>query len=435
MPILTQEAAGRALPRLLPVTQSFPRPRLDDPRAATQRMVSDRLAELNARSGARVAIGVGSRGIRDIVPVVQATVTACRDAGLAPCIVPAMGSHGGGTADGQRGVLTGYGITEEFCGCPIRASMETVTVAQADEGFPVHFDRHAFEAHHVFVCGRIKPHTGFVGDIESGLMKMMLIGLGKHEGAKIYHRAIKDYSFGQIVRSVAKHVFANCRIVAGLGIVENSLDQTAKLEAVLPEQFEEREKALLVQAKQWMMRLPFDRADLLLIDEIGKNISGSGMDTNVVGRKYLDHRAAEHEFPKVRLIALRGLTEATHGNACGIGLAEFCLQRLVDQMDAEITQINCMTGGHPTGAMVPISYATDRQLLDEVLPQIGLTESHEARLMWIANTLAVSEVECSVAYLEEARSRSDLEIIQEPRPFPFDEHGMLPNVGGANGCH
>ncbi|MCA9222580.1 MAG: lactate racemase domain-containing protein [Pirellulaceae bacterium] len=422
-------------PEIFRVRQHFEAPRIDD----VPGEVAAQLARLNLREriqpGQTVAVTAGSRGIANIAVIIKGIVDHLKSLDARPFIVPAMGSHGGGTADGQRGVLTGYGITEEFCGCPIRASMETVTVAQADEGFPVHFDRHAFEADHVFVCGRIKPHTGFVGDIESGLMKMMLIGLGKHEGAKIYHRAIKDYSFGQIVRSVAKHVFANCRIVAGLGIVENSLDQTAKLEAVLPEQFEEREKALLVQAKQWMMRLPFDRADLLLIDEIGKNISGSGMDTNVVGRKYLDHRAAEHEFPKVRLIALRGLTEATHGNACGIGLAEFCLQRLVDQMDAEITQINCMTGGHPTGAMVPISYATDRQLLDEVLPQIGLTESHEARLMWIANTLAVSEVECSVAYLEEARSRSDLEIIQEPRPFPFDEHGMLPNVGGANGCH
>lgn len=420
-------------PEIFRVRQHFDAPRIDD----VPGEVAAQLARLNLRDriqpGQSVAVTAGSRGIANIAIIIKGIVDHLKSLDAQPFIVPAMGSHGGGTAEGQRGVLTGYGITEDFCGCPIRASMETVTIAQAEEGFPVHFDRHAFEADHVFVCGRIKPHTGFVGDIESGLMKMMLIGLGKHEGAKIYHRAIKDYSFGQIVRSVAKHVFAKCRIVAGLGIVENSLDQTAKLEAVLPEQFEEREKALLVQAKQWMMRLPFDRADLLLIDEIGKNISGSGMDTNVVGRKYLDHRAAEHEFPKVRLIALRGLTEATHGNACGIGLAEFCLQRLVDQMDAEITQINCMTGGHPTGAMVPISYATDRQLLDEVLPQIGLTESHEARLMWIANTLAVSEVECSVAYLEEARSRSDLEIIQAPRPFPFDEQGMLPNVGGANG--
>ncbi|MCB1121678.1 MAG: DUF2088 domain-containing protein [Verrucomicrobiae bacterium] len=422
-------------PEIFRVRQNFERPLVQDIPGTVDAELSRLALAKKVQPGQTVAITAGSRGVANIKVIIKAIVDHFKGLGAKPFIVPAMGSHGGGTPEGQRQIIEDYGITEEYCQCPIKASMETIIVCNAAEGFPVHFDKYASEADHVMVVGRVKPHTNFVGDIESGLMKMMLIGLGKHNGARIYHRAIKDYSFGQIVRSVAKHVFANCRIVAGLGIVENSLDQTAKLEAVLPEQFEEREKALLVQAKQWMMRLPFDRADLLLIDEIGKNISGSGMDTNVVGRKYLDHRAAEHEFPKVRLIALRGLTEATHGNACGIGLAEFCLQRLVDQMDAEITQINCMTGGHPTGAMVPISYATDRQLLDEVLPQIGLTESHEARLMWIANTLAVSEVECSVAYLEEARSRSDLEIIQEPRPFPFDEHGMLPNVGGANGCH
>ncbi len=187
-----------------------------------------------------------------------------------------MGSHGGGTAEGQREVLESYGITEAFCGCPIRASMETVVVCQTAEGFDVHFDRHAFEADHVVVCNRIKPHTGFVGDIESGLMKMMLIGLGKHEGAKIYHRAIHDYSFGQIVRSVAGRVLESCRIVAGLAIVENGYDETAIIAGVAPGEFEAREKELLVLAKKLMPRLPFDHIDLLVIDEIGKNISGDG---------------------------------------------------------------------------------------------------------------------------------------------------------------
>jgi hypothetical protein len=378
--------------------------------------------------GQSVAITAGSRGIANIQTVIKAIVGHCQRLGAEPFIVPAMGSHGGGTAAGQRQILEGYGITESFCGCPIRASMETVVVCNAAEGFPVHFDKHAFAADHVIVCGRVKPHTGFVGDIESGLMKMMLIGLGKHEGAKIYHRAILDYSFGQIVRSVAREVLSRCRIAAGVAIVENSYDETARIEAVAPRDFEDREKQLLVLAREWMPRLPFSAADVLLIDEIGKNISGTGMDTNVVGRKFLDHRAADHESPKVRNIVIRSLTEETHGNATGIGLAEFCLSRVVEQMDVQVTRTNCLTGGHAVGAMIPVHFPTDREVLDAVLPICGLTEPANVRLLWIRNTLDVAELECSTAFLAEARSRSDLTILSDPRPLPLDARGLLSSV-------
>jgi hypothetical protein len=258
-------------------------------------------------------------------------------------------------------------------------------------------------------------------------MKMMLIGLGKHEGAKIYHRAIMNHSFGQIVRSVAREVLSKCRIVAGLGIVENAYDKTAKIQAVAPQEFEDREKELLILAKEWMPRLPFKTADILLLDQIGKNISGSGMDTNVIGRKFNDHAAVEHEWPKVKRIIVRDLTEATHGNACGIGMAEFCRSRCIEKMDVKITRINPLTGGHPTAAMLPLDYPTDRECLDTALPTIGLTEPPQARLMWIHNTLEVAEVECSVAYLGEARERKDLEIIHDPRPLPLDTAGNLPD--------
>jgi hypothetical protein len=347
--------------------------------------------------------------------------------GAQPFIVPAMGSHGGGTAAGQAELLAGYGITEATMGCPLRASMETVVVCQAEEGFPVHFDKFAYGADHVCVVGRIKPHTGFVGDIESGLMKMMLIGLGKHEGAKIYHRAIMNYSFGQIVRSVAREVLAKCRIVAGIGIVENAYDQTAKIQAVAPHEFEEREKELLVLAKEWLPRLPFKTADILLLDQIGKNISGSGMDTNVVGRKFNDHVAWENEWPKIKRIVVRDLTDETHGNATGIGMSEFCRTRVVEKMNVSYTRINCLTGGHPTAAMLPLDYVTDKEILDAALPTIGLVEPPQAKLMWAHNTLEVAEVECSVAYLNEARERPDLTIVREPRPLPLDADGNLPD--------
>jgi hypothetical protein len=216
--------------------------------------------------------------------------------------------------------------------------------------------------------------------------------------------------------------------VAGLAVVENGYDETAKIQAVAPDEFEEREKELLVLAKQWMPRLPFKQADLLMVDKIGKNISGSGMDSNVVGRKYLDHRAGEEEWPKIRTIFLRGLTEETHGNATGIGMAEFALTRAVDAMDVAVTRRNCITGGSPTAAMVPLHYASDREVLEVTLPEMGLTAISDTKVMWIHNTLEVSELECSRAYLDEARESNEIEILTDPRPLPLDKNGNLPNV-------
>ncbi len=414
-------------PKIFRVRQTFEAPQIENPAAEVEKQLAKLQLAGKIKPGQTVAITAGSRGIANIGPIIKAIVEHLKSLGAKPFIVPAMGSHGGGTAEGQQKIIESYGITEEFCGCPIKAGMETVIVCQADEGFPVHFDRHASQADHVLVCGRVKPHTNFVGEIESGLMKMMLIGLGKHEGAKIYHRAIMNYSFGQIVRSVGRKVLAECNIVAGLAIVENGYDQTALIAAVAANEFEEREKELLVLAKKWMPSLPFDDVDILILDEIGKDISGSGMDTNIVGRKFTDHLPAEDETPKIKRIIVRGLSKATHGNAAGIGIAEFCRSRVIENMNVEATRINCLTGGHPTGAMFPLSYDTDRDILDRALPTIGLTEPPNAKLMWVRNTLDVAEVECSVAYWEEAQGRSDLEIIVQPRPLPIGNDGNLPD--------
>ena len=415
-------------PEIFRIRQKFERPKIDD----IPGEIATELARLNLgetiQPGQSVAITAGSRGVANIHIIIKGIVDHIKGLGAEPFIVPAMGSHGGATAEGQQGIVEGYGITEDFCGCPIRSSMETVIVCEAQEGFSVHFDKNAYGADHVVVCGRVKPHTSFVGDIESGLMKMMLIGLAKYEGAKTYHRAIKDHSFGQIVRSVAREVLSKCRIVAGLAVVENGYDETAKIQAVAPSEFEDREKELLVLAKQWMPRLPFKQADLLLVDKIGKNISGSGMDSNVIGRKYLDHRAGDNEWPKIRNIFVRGLTEETHGNATGIGMAEFTLTRAVNAMDVAITRRNCITGGSPTSAMVPLNYDTDQEVLDVTLPEMGLTAVLDTRVMWIHNTLDVSEVECSTAYLDEAQQSNEIEILSDPRPLPLDTNGNLPNV-------
>ena len=412
-------------PRIFRVRQRFDQPQVLDVPAEVECQLTQIALGERINPGQTVAVAAGSRGIANIHLVVKAVVDHVKQLGAEPFIVPAMGSHAGGKADGQKAILESYGITEAFCGCPIRATMDTVIVCEAAEGFPVHFDQYAFEADHVIVCNRIKTHTQFTGPIESGVLKMMLIGLGKHAGAQIYHRAISDFSFAQILNRVTAEVIDKCSIAAGVGIVENAHGQTAKIEAMPAHEIEQREKTLLVQAKAWSPRLPFDTAHILLIDQTGKNISGTGFDLSVTGRKTLIHRPADDESPKIKMICLRDLTDATKGNAEGMGLAEFCRTRLLDKTNLDITRINGLTSGHIAGSMIPHAYPTDRKLLDVMLTQIGLAEPPDAGLMWIRNTVQVAEVECSEVYLDKARQRDDLEILTDVRPFEFNAEGNL----------
>lgn len=412
-------------PHIFRVRQRFDDHRIIDVPGEVDHQLSLLSLGNKIKPGQTVAITAGSRGVANIHLIIKATVDHIKRLGAVPFIVPAMGSHGGGTAEGQKSILENYGITEEFCACPIRSSMETVIICEAAEGFPVHFDKHAYAADHVVLCNRIKPHTQFIGDIESGLMKIMLTGLGKYAGARIYHRAIKNYSFAQILRSVTGEVLKKGSVVAGVGLVENSYGNTAIIEAILAEQIEEQEKKLLKAAKQLMPKLPFEMVDVLLIDEVGKNISGTGFDVNVAGRKYIDHKSADDEYPKIKVIGLRDITEESYGNAEGMGLAEFCRTRLVEKVDKEITYVNSLTGGHYTGSMQPLHFESDKEMLDGMLRQIGLTEPPDARLLWIRNTLMLTEVECGIAYLDEARARDDLELLNGPQPLPFDADGNL----------
>jgi hypothetical protein len=303
--------------------------------------------------------------------------------------------------------------------------MEVVQVGETEDGVPVFFDKYAYEADHVVVAGRVKPHTGFVGEIESGLHKMMLIGLGKHKGAALYHQAIVHYSFDRIVRAVGQTVIDKCGVLFGLGIVENQYDRTALVRAVEPENFVEGEKELLLLAKKWMPSLPFDQIDVLVVEEMGKNISGSGMDTNVIGRKYYDHKAAEKEYPKVTRIAVRSLTEETHGNASGIGMADYIHSRILDQIDLEATAINTMTGNHPSAGAVPICFDSDRKVLEAALSTCGLVEPPDARVMRIRNTLDVEEILVSEACEKEVARREELSVVEPPQEMQFDANDDL----------
>lgn len=414
-------------PRMYRIRQRFERPIIEDISSETTGQLKSLNLELKVKPQETVAITVGSRGIANIATITKAVVDHIKSIGGAPIIIPSMGSHGGATAEGQRQLIENFGVTENAMGCEIRSSMETAIIAETPQGIPVHFDKNAYECDHLIVMGRVKPHTGFVGEVESGLHKMMLIGLGKHTGALMYHRAIKNYSFEEIIKAVAEIVIAKCNVIAGVAIVENAYDETALIEAILPEQFHDREKKLLKQAVAWMPKLPFPEADLLIIDQIGKNISGTGMDTNIVGRKYNDHVATEKDNVSIKRIFVRGLTEETKGNATGIGIAEFTLQRCVDQINIESTRINCITSSHPTGAMIPCVYKNDRAAIDDALKTIGLTDPEDAKVMHIKDTLHLAELEISEAYLRDLQEYQ-FETINKKNEIKFDASGMLKNV-------
>jgi hypothetical protein len=418
-----------AYPRIVRIRQHLDRPRLDDIPAAVAAALARLELERRIRPGHTVALTAGSRGIANIPAILRATADFLKKLGARPFLVPAMGSHGGGTAEGQRQIIESYGITEEAVGVPIHASMDTVQVGTTAEGYPVLLDRHAAGADHVGVVARIKPHTGYHGPIESGLLKMMMIGLGKHAGALLYHRILLEQPYDSVVRSVARTMLASAPIAFGLGIVENAYDETALVEAVLPEKFEQREEVLLVRAREWLPRLPVREGDVLIVDEIGKDISGSGMDTNVVGRK----RAFRNQpppagMPTFRLIFVRGLSAHTHGNATGIGLADFTTTRLVQAMNYRATVINCLTAGYPEGAFVPVHFATDREVLDAALAIIGTRSPEQARLLHIRNTLHLDELDASEAVLASPSSQTRFTPLGHARALSFDTAGNLAPV-------
>jgi Lactate racemase N-terminal domain len=413
---------------MLRLRQKFPRPRVENIPAT----VRDTLGKLNLgnkiKRGQSVAITAGSRGIANIALILKSAVQHVRDLGAQPFLVPAMGSHGGATAEGQLQVLNGYGITEDFVGAPIHSSMEVVHLGETQEGWPVFLDKYAASADHIGVVARVKPHTNYNGPIESGLLKMMMIGLGKRHGAAHYHRLLLEQPYDPVVRAVSRVMRGKAPIAFGLATVENGYDETALLEAALPADFEPVEERLLVKAKEWLGRLPFREADLLIIDEIGKDISGSGMDTNVVGRKRALRSDTIVNQPNMRYIFLRGLTAHTHGNACGIGFSDFCTNRLINAMDYQATRINCLTSGYPEGASISVHFDTDREVLENALAIIGTRAMEKARIMHIRNTLMLEEVEVSEPCLKELKPVTAFDVIKGPYELAFDPHGNIAAV-------
>ncbi|HEU4368073.1 MAG TPA: hypothetical protein VFV05_07605 [Methylomirabilota bacterium] len=408
------------LPRMLRLRQTFPRPRVADIPGGVARALE--AAHLPVRRGDTVAVGAGSRGIANIDVVVGATVRYLKDLGARPFVFPAMGSHGGGTAEGQLSVLEHYGITEATMGCPLRATMDVVPVGET-LGLPVWLDRYAAEADWIGLVNRIKPHTDFKGSIESGLFKMMTIGLGKWKGAVQYHRANVTHRYETVITAVGREMLARARIGFGVGIVENGYDETAHVEAFNAKDLEAGERRLLASAREWMARLPFSPIDVLVVEQIGKNISGSGMDTNVIGRPTNPFEPFPAE-PKITWIVALDITDDSYGNATGIGNADFTTRRLVDKIDMKATLINTITACAVGGAKVPATFETDREAIETALDCIGLTLPERARIIRIKNTLMLGELEVSDAYAAEVATRTDLAVLGEAS-LGFDPAGRL----------
>ena len=409
------------LPKIALIRQKFKSPAIKDIPGEIRIEMSGLGLTPKIKKGDTVAITSGSRGITNIDLITKTVIEELKNLGLKPFLVPAMGSHGGGTAEGQRDVLQKYGISEETMGVPVKSSMDVVEIGRSEYGIPVYLDKNASEADHVVVLNRIKVHTRFTGTIESGIVKMLLIGLGKREGATMYHRAINQYSFDQIIKSVAPIILSNVKILFGLGILENAYEDIAKIKAMSPDEILEVEPELQAESVELLAKLPFSLPDLLIVDEMGKDLSGTGMDTNIVGKKTQPVSGAARIF-------VRDLTPKSHGNACGIGLADFTTQRLVDKIDYNATYVNCITGQRPEGAKIPMTFKTDREAIDAALSTSGLIKPENAKIMWIKNTLELEEVVVSESFTKGIENNKNIKLLSPFKEIEFDQSGNLVKV-------
>jgi len=411
-------------PNFYRVRQSFDRTAVKDIPGTVKAELKKLSLEKRIQSGQRVALTAGSRGVANIALILRAAVESLKSLGAQPFIFPAMGSHGGATAEGQAALLAHYNVTESFTGAPVLSSMEVVEISKTEDGVPVYIDKNASQADWIIVVNRIKPHTKFKAPIESGLMKMMAIGMGKQKGAEYYHKAALHYTFPKIIVDAGREVLKKAPVLCGIGTVENGYDETAKIAALNPDELESRERELLDLAKEMMPRLPFNEIDLLIVDEMGKDISGTGIDPNVTGR----NRDLIGVFPhptNVKRLFVRDLTANSNGNATGLGLADLTTKRLVDKINYQAMYMNCITGISLEKAAVPMHFETDQKAIEVALGSVGLTPSEKSRIVRIKNTLQVDEVEVSQAYAEEMKKRPDLEILEGPKPMPFDRQGNL----------
>jgi hypothetical protein len=408
------------LPALYRVRQRFPAPKLADVAGTLRRELA--ASGVRCSPAAPIAIAVGSRGIANLALIVRETVAWVKEQGAQPFIVPAMGSHGGATADGQREVLASFGITEAGVGAPIRSAMEVVELPAGDLPVKVYCDKQAAAAAGTIVINRIKPHTSFQGRYESGLMKMLAVGLGKLHAARAVH-ALGVAALREVMPRVARQVLQHGNVMLGIAIVENAADETMLVRAVPAAEIPAVEPELLTLARQHQPRLPVSKLDILIVDEIGKDISGTGLDTNVIGRLKIRGQPEPVE-PDIAMIVVRDLTAATHGNAYGIGLADVMTRRLFAKIDFRATYENSLTTGFLERTRLPLIAETDQQAVECAVRGAALGDVASARIIRVRNTLHLDEIHVTAAVLAEIRPKPEIEVREEVG-WSFDEQGTL----------
>lgn len=423
MDIIRELVKNVQLPRIVKVKQQFPAMEITDIAAVIKEQFTKEGVGGTVRPGMRIAVTVGSRGIGEIDQIVKATVIELKNRGAMPFIVPAMGSHGGASAEGQLGVLNRLGITEQWLECPILSSMDVVELGRLENGLPVLIDRNAYEADGIVVLNRIKPHTAFRGPSESGLVKMITIGLGKQKGAQSCH----SYGFGQM----AKHILAmsavtlsKANILFGVGIVENAYDKPMKIVGVPAAEIMEKDRELLIEAKANMPQILFDPIDVLIVDRMGKEFSGSGMDPNITGRYPTPFATGG---PTVEKLVVLDLTDETHGNANGVGMADFTTRQLVSRIDYEAMYANAFTSTVVRPVRVPFTLETERQAIQAAIKTCNARDLTQVRLVRIKDTLHLEEIWISDFLLKEARINSKVTVCGELENMRFDETGRLLN--------
>ncbi len=406
--------------KLTKVSRIFPRPRIEDVAAEVEATLSSMANRI--QPGDSIALAVGSRGIANIDTIVKTTVDTLKSWGATPFIVPAMGSHGGGTAKGQAEVLASYHITAETMGCPVRSSMETVELTPPDARCRVYMDRHAHEADGVILINRVKVHTDFHGPHESGLVKLSVIGLGKHRQALEIH-SFGVYGLRHLIPWTSQQILATGKIRFGLAIVENAYDDTMKVEALGAEEIFDKESALLELSRANMPSLPVDDIDVLIVDEFGKDISGSGIDPNIIGRNYIRDEP-EPACPRIKAITVHDITKASHGNGVGIGLADVTTRRLFDILDLAATNENIVTSTFLRRGKIPVLAPNDETAYRWALRSCNLPDGSQPRVLRIRNTLHLSELYASDAILSDLKDQDSIRIVGEPVPM-FGENGRL----------
>ena len=408
---------GFDLPQMARVRQAFEHHKIDDVAGAVTNEMGREDIKAKVKPGAKIAVGVGSRGVANIDVAVKALIASLKQLGADPFIFPAMGSHAGGTSEGQEALLAGYGVTEDKMGAPVRATMDTVVVAELEGGTKVHMDKYAHDADGVVLINRVKPHTSFRGEIESGIVKMMTIGMGKINGATSLHGNHPITEFGDALPRAAKAIMECQPFLFGIGMVEDAFDDTAIIQALPAETLFEEETKLQAKAKELMAKIYIEDIDVLVIDEIGKEISGAGADPNVIGNP----GTPGFEVPRVKKIVILDLTEKTHGNAAGIGSAHVITHRLLRRVDFASTYANMVTATALEGARVPIPMKTAEDAVRLAVKTLIGVEPEDARIVRIRNTLSLGEIEVSEPILKDLQGDSRMEVLSQPGKISFED--------------